>query len=74
MKKTIAAIVATIVGIIGVIALLFKKSTQTLSPKLNELDKKAEKLKEEVKEIDDKIGKPVEDKSLESELDYWKKK
>ena len=74
MKKTIAAIVATIVGVISAILFLNKKSNISTNPKINELEKEAEKLKEGIEKLEKVYGKPVEDKSLESELDYWKKK
>lgn len=75
MKSFLTGIAAAIIGAIGFIFLFFRKGGANIemSSKASALDKKAEAVKAEVKALDEKINKPVEDKSLESELDYWKK-
>ncbi len=75
MKNFITGAVATIAAVVGFILLFFRKGGADIkiSSKTSALDKKAEVLKSEVKALDEKIGKPVEDKDLTSELDYWKK-
>jgi len=75
MKSFITGIAAAIIGAIGFIFLFFRKGGASVefTSKSAALDKKADEVKAEVKALDEKIGKPVEDKTLESELDYWNK-
>jgi hypothetical protein len=75
MKSFFAGLFAAVVGAVTLIILFFRKGGASfpVSVKGQELDKKADELKSEVKALDEKIGKPVEDRTLESELDYWNK-
>lgn len=74
MKKLLATIVATIVGVF-VFLRLFKSTPQLIkNPKIKELDAEAAKTAEDIKKLEAIYGKPVEDKTLQDELDYWKKK
>lgn len=75
MKSFFAGLFAAVVGAITLILLFFRKGGASfpVSVKGQELDKKADAAKAEVKALDEEIGKPVEDKPLESELDYWNK-
>jgi hypothetical protein len=75
MRNFITGTIATLAAVIGFIFLFFRKGGADikLSPKTSALDKKAEVLKSEIKELESNLGKPVEDTSLESELDYWNK-
>ena len=75
MKSFFAGLFAAVVGAVTLILLFFKKGGASfpVSVKGQELDKKAEAVKAEIKVLETNLGKPVEDKTLESELDYWNK-
>lgn len=75
MKSFFAGLFAAVVGAVTLILLFFKKGGASfpISVKGVEIEKKVDAIKAEVKALDEKIGKPVEDKSLESELEYWNK-
>jgi hypothetical protein len=75
MKSFFAGLFAAVVGAVTLIVLFFRKGGASfpVSVKGQELDKKAEAVKAEIKILETNLGKPVEDKSLESELDYWNK-
>jgi hypothetical protein len=75
MKSFLTGITAAIIGAIGFIFLFFRKGGASIevSSKASALDKKAEAVKAEVAKLQENLGKPVEDRSLESELEYWNK-
>lgn len=75
MKSFITGLFATITGLITLFLLFFKKTppNSSLNTAIQKKDDEAKKLKTEISILEDKQGKPVEEKSLESELDYWSK-
>jgi hypothetical protein len=75
MKSFFAGLFAAVVGAITLILLFFRKGGASfpISVKGVELEKKADSLKVEIKTLDEKIGKSVDEKSLEDELEYWNK-
>lgn len=73
MKKVFSYVAAFFAGVIAILAYIYKKPTPPADPHFDTLKKP---IKEEIKEIDEKIEKVkkgVEKKDVEETIDYWEK-
>ena len=77
MKSFLTGVSATVIAAVGLFFLLFKKRSTEFPSSTTEMkkaDDKANVLKAEISDLEKQFEKLViEERSLDSELDYWNK-